>query len=42
MSIANTLKSAASNGEVLWIVYHGGSQPGSSRELAPISIDGDL
>lgn len=32
---------AVSTGEVLRIVYHGGSQPGSVREVRPISVTDD-
>lgn len=35
------LNAAAKSGEVLDIVYHGGSQPGSQRRVAPISISGN-
>jgi len=36
------LTTAAESGEILRIIYHGGSQPGSSRDVCPIEISGDL
>lgn len=39
--IALLLMSAAKTGEVLTIVYNGGSQPGSQRQIAPISFSGN-
>lgn len=38
MSTEDRLRQAIESGEVLKIVYHGGSQPGSLREIAPVSI----
>lgn len=35
------LKQAIHTGEVLSIIYHGGSQPGALRQIAPIEIDDD-
>jgi predicted DNA-binding transcriptional regulator YafY len=35
------LLQAAEAGEVIEIIYHGGSQPGAVRRIAPIEIDGD-
>lgn len=35
------LREAIEAGEVLNIIYRGGSQPGTLREIAPISIKGD-
>jgi hypothetical protein len=36
------LTTAADEGEILRIIYLGGSQPGSSRDVVPIAISGDL
>jgi len=38
MSIVKRLREAADAGEVIKVIYHGGSQPGSIREIIPISI----
>lgn len=35
------VKNAVGTGEVLKVVYHGGSQPGTIREIVPVSISGD-
>lgn len=37
-SIRDTLEDACSNGEVVRIIYHGGSQPGTVRAISIISI----
>lgn len=39
--ILNTIQNAIGTGEVLKIKYHGGSQPGSIREIVPNKLDGD-
>lgn len=39
MSTEDRLRKAIESGEVLKVIYHGGSQPGSLREIAPISIN---
>ena len=42
-SLRDTLERAAATGEVVRIVYHGGSQPGTVREVRPIAVsDVDL
>ena len=41
MNIEASLKEAIETGEVLKVRYHGGSQPGALREIAPISVNGD-
>lgn len=41
MDIKDILNSAAKDGLILDIVYHGGSHPGSKREISPIRIKGD-
>jgi hypothetical protein len=38
MGISDRLQAAIKSGEALRIVYMGGSQPGTSREIVPISI----
>ena len=38
----NAIRESIDSGEVLTIVYHGGSQPGAYREIAPISTDGQV
>jgi hypothetical protein len=35
------IREAMENGEVLWVKYWGGSQPGSVREISPITLSGD-
>ena len=40
-SIKPILTEAIETGEVVKIKYHGGSQPGSLRQISPISIVGD-
>lgn len=40
-SLEKILMEAKESGEVLNIKYNGGSQPGSIRELSPISVSGD-
>ena len=41
MNVEASLKKAIETGEVLKVRYHGGSQPGALREIAPISVNGD-
>ena len=38
MAIDEVLQNAIETGEVLDIIYQGGSQPGTSRQISPISI----
>lgn len=38
MSTEDRLRQAIESGEVLKVIYHGGSQPGSLRKITPISI----
>lgn len=38
-ALISRLVDAAKNGEVLTVIYHGGSQPGTQRQIAPIRID---
>lgn len=38
--IRETLERAARTAEVVWIRYHGGSQPGAVREISPIEVGG--
>lgn len=38
--VTAALEKAIQAGEVLTVKYHGGSQPGAERQIAPISIDG--
>lgn len=38
MSIEERLRQAIASGEVVKVIYHGGSQPGSMREIAPMTI----
>lgn len=43
MSIEERIQEAINNGEVLSILYHGGSQPGALREVSPIQLkDGKI
>ena len=39
MNTENRLREAIEDGEVLKIIYHGGSQSGSSRYIAPIKVE---
>ena len=41
MNIVERLEQASESGEVLECIYHGGSQKGSVRELAPIRVNGN-
>jgi hypothetical protein len=41
-SIRKTLIEAIETGEIINIIYHGGSEPGASRMISPIRIDGDI
>lgn len=41
-AIEKVLKDAARAGEVVAIIYHGGSQPGTLRQIAPISVSGNI
>ena len=36
------LTAAANSGEIVRIVYHGGSQSGASREIRPVAVMGDV
>jgi hypothetical protein len=38
MDIFELLKEASKTGEVVFVVYHGGSQPGTKRMISPISV----
>lgn len=38
MDIVKRLEEASSFGEAVFIVYHGGSQPGTKRMISPISV----
>lgn len=38
LDLFEALQRAAESGEVVWIRYHGGSQPGALREVAPIKV----
>ena len=40
MTVRGRLASAIGTGEVLRIAYHGGSQPGAVRDIAPIGFEG--
>lgn len=41
MNVEASLKEAIETGEVLKVRYHGGSQPGTLRQIAPISVIGN-
>jgi hypothetical protein len=41
MDTRAALKEAVETGEVLTVVYHGGTQPGTKRRLAPVGIIGE-
>ena len=36
--LINKLSEAIETGEILSVIYHGGSQPGSVRQLSPIKV----
>jgi hypothetical protein len=40
-AILNKLAEAISTGELINIIYHGGSEPGTARMIMPIKIEGD-
>lgn len=40
-AVRRRLREAADAGEVLGIIYHGGSQAGAYREITPIDFDGE-
>lgn len=42
MDIKDVIQNAINDGEILTVIYHGGSQAGSVRLLFPRKIDGDL
>ena len=42
MNIIQTLKQSIGTGEVIWIVYAGGSNPGAKREIVPFNITDDI
>lgn len=41
MDVIERLSEAIDTGEVIDIAYRGGSQPGASRKISPIQVDGD-
>lgn len=41
MTVATRLEQAIGTGEIITIRYHGGSQPGTHREIVPLRIEGD-
>lgn len=40
MDVRQQLEEAIQTGEILTVVYQGGSQPGTSRQISPIKIEG--
>jgi hypothetical protein len=40
-TVRDQLEQAIGTGQLIGIIYHGGSQPGSYREIAPLQINGD-
>jgi len=38
MGVEELLREAAETGEIVTVIYHGGSQPGTKRRLAPITV----
>ena len=38
MDMVELLQKASKTGEVIFVVYHGGSQPGTKRMISPISV----
>lgn len=41
MNVRERLAAAIGTGEVIGIVYHGGSQPGAFRDISPLGFEGD-
>jgi len=41
MDIKEKLEQSIKSGEILEIIYYGGSNPGKSRKVAPVKIDGN-
>src|SRR4051812_27401190 len=41
VSVRERLERAIGTGELVGIVYYGGSQPGAFREIEPLQIDGE-
>src|SRR4051812_48585883 len=39
--LKDRLAACAATGEVVWIIYHGGSQPGTIREVKPLHVAAD-
>ena len=42
MAIKQVLSEAIGTGEILTIIYNGGSQPGAQRQISPIKISGPI
>ena len=42
MNIQKIISEAISTGEIITIVYEGGSQPGTKRQISPISISNSM
>ncbi len=42
MDVSERLSEALNTGEVVEVIYHGGSKPGTTREIAIQNIDGDV
>ncbi len=38
MEIQNVLEKALETGEVITVIYHGGSQPGTRRKITPVEL----
>lgn len=41
LTVRIRLKEAIGTGELIGVIYHGGSQPGMYREISPVEIEGD-
>ena len=40
MNVRESLLSSVESGEVLTVIYHGGTQPGTKRRIAPVGVIG--
>ena len=41
MTVLETLKDSIGTGKLITVIYHGGSQPGTTREILPMQITGN-
>ena len=41
-NLEQTIREAIADGEIITVIYHGGSEPGRSRQIAPISLKDNI